>query len=313
MKKLLVLFTIFLLVALAGCQTQESAEPRTGKAFIGGNEGLRIGFLTGAPPDSVFDTDNPFSISLKVENVGEYDIENTADATVEITGISAADFGVDRSDLKKNVEEELDKASLDSAGNTIQGTTTVVDFEDLEYQGTVSGTVQFPLVANICYEYGTKAQAKLCILEDLLGKTGGVQLCDPNNQNLAVESSGAPLKIISMSQNVLGSNKISFIIKIRNEGDGSLHQKGTECDNSIPARDKVWVEVADTGLGDLACSGLKDGDDTSGYITLYNGEASLRCTQTIDEPTDFETVAEVSITYGYREAVQKMINVKQAS
>lgn len=308
-----IIFTILLLVVAVGCvQEEQSTSKPLGKAYIGGNRGLDLNFLTGAPPEGVFDTENPFSISIKVENVGEYDIANSVDATIQIAGINPADFGVSKADLTENVPEPLDGASIDSAGNTIQGIITVVDFEDLEYQSTVSGTVPFTLIAEACYEYGTKAQAKLCVLEDLLGKTGEVQFCNPNTQK-NVESSGAPIQVISMMENVLGSNKVSFIIKIRNNGMGSLHQQGTECDTSIPAKDKVWVEITDTGLGNLKCTGLKDGTDTEGYATLYNDEASVRCTQSIDAPSDFEKLVEVELRYGYKEAIKKTLNIKQAS
>ncbi|MFC1728499.1 hypothetical protein ACFLZ7_03480 [Nanoarchaeota archaeon] len=314
MKKLFTIIAIVLLVAVAGCtQETETTKPATGKAFIGGDKGLELNFLTGAPPSSVFDTDNPFSISLKIENVGEYDIENSADATVEITGINPADFGVTKNDLTSDANDELLGASMDASGNIIQGTVDVIDFEELEYKDTVSGTVPFTLIANICYEYGATAQAKLCILEDLIGSTGETPFCNANNQGIAAESSGAPVTVTSMSENVLGKQKVSFIFKIRNTGTGTLHQDGTECDTSIPARDKVWIEIQDTELGPLKCSGLKDGSDTSGYITLYSNEATVRCTQEVTDPADFEKVVEIKLRYGYEESKQQRLEVKQSS
>lgn len=313
MKRFYAIIAILMLVFLVGCQQQDQKKTTTGKSFIGGTEGLDMKFLTGAPPDSVFDTDNPFSISVRIENKGEYSIENKADATVEITGINAADFGVTQASLKKDVPEALMKSSLDASGNIIQGTVTTVDFENLQYKGKVSGTVPFTLQANVCYEYGTKAQAKLCVLKDLLGKTGTAQLCNPNNQAIVAESSGAPVQVVSMSQNVLGANKVSFTFKIKNSGAGTLHQKGTECDSSIPMKDKIWVEVKDTGLGTLECSGLKDGTKTTGFVTLYNNEAQVRCTQTISNPADFEKLVEIELKYGYKQSIQKTLSVKQAS
>lgn len=313
MKKIFMIFAILLMITAVGCTQEETTTTTTGKAFIGGSKGLMMEFLTGAPPDSVYDTDNQFSISLKVENVGEHDIDSTADATVEITGINPSDFGVSKNDLIDDVPDSLEGASLDSAANVIEGTVSVVDFEDLEYVGTVSGTVPFTLIANVCYEYGTRAQAKLCVLEDLRGTKGEVQFCDPNNQAIDVESSGAPVQVISMTENVLGSNKVSVIFKLRNVGTGTLHEKGTECDTSIPTKNKVWVEVSDTELGSLDCPSLKDGTATTGFVTLYNGEASVRCTQEITSPDDFEKLIEVNMEYGYEEAIQQTLEVKQAS
>lgn len=305
-----ILITLLLITAI-GC-TKQSATTTTGKAFIGGNKGLAMSFLTGAPPESVFDTDNPFTISVKLDNVGEYDIAK-ADATVEITGIDPASFNTTAAALKKDSPEDLKGASLDSAGNIIQGVTTTVDFDNLQYQSKVSGTVSFTLIASACYEYGTRAQAKLCILKDLIGRTTESRFCNPNNENIAAESSSAPVQVMTMSENVLGANKVAFAFKIKNTGTGNLYQKATECNPSIPTRDKVWVDVTNTGLGDLTCSGLKDGTATMGYVTLYNNEASVRCTQTITDPRDADKVVEVKLTYGYKESIQKTLQVKQGS
>lgn len=307
----MILVTI-LLVTAVGCTKQQS-NTTTGKAFIGGNKGLSMSFLTGAPPESVFDTDNPFTISVKLENVGEYDIQAPADATVEITGIDPASFGTTAASMKKDSPETLKGASLDSSGKIIQGVSTTVDFDNLQYKSKVSGTVPFPLRASVCYEYGTKSQAKLCILKDLIGRTTEERFCNPNNENIAAESSSAPMQVTTMSENVLGANKVAFAFKIKNMGTGKSYQKATECNPSVPTRDKVWVEVTNTGLGDLTCSGLKDGTATTGYVTLYNDEASVRCTQTITDPRDSEKAVEVKLTYSYKEVIQKTLQVKQGS
>ncbi len=310
-REVLILLAIFLLVFVPACKKQETAV--VGKAFVGGSKGLTLSFLPGAPPDSVFDTDNPFAISIRLENVGEFNIDKVADATVEITGIDPADFGVTKNDLHKDSSDTLTSASLDSAGKVVQGSAAVIDFDNLQYKKKVSGTFSFPLIASVCYEYGTKAQSQLCVLKDLAGKTTEIRFCDPNNQNIASESSGAPVQVVSMSENVLGSNKVAFSFRIRNVGTGTLHQQGKECSTAIADKDKVWVEVMDTGLGALSCSGLKDGTDKTGYVTLFNNEATVRCTQTVDTPTDLVKVIDVNLRYGYKESIQKTLQVKESS
>ncbi len=311
MKRVLTIaFLVLAMLLLAGCPPK--AEPTvTGKAFVGGNRGLSLNFLAGAPPDSVF-TGNPFSISLQLENVGEYTIENAADATVEITGINPPDFGTTKQNLIKDSPDPLQGASIDSAGNIVKGISTIVDFENLQYQKAISGTVPFPLIASVCYEYGTRAQSKICVLKDLIGRTTEARFCDPNNQNIPSESSGAPVQIVSMGENAIGSDKVAFTFKIRNAGTGRLHQQNTECATAIPAQDKVWVEIADTGLGELTCSGLKDGTAKTGYVTLFNNEATVRCTQVINNPADFVKVVDINLRYSYKESIQKTLQVKQA-
>ena len=92
----------------------------------------------------------------------------------------------------------------------------------------------------------------------------------------------------------------------------SLFKKGTKCDTALANRDVVFVQVKDPGLGTLTCSGLKEGTATSGYVTLFNGEREIRCSQTVTNPEDVITPIKVSLTYGYKQYVDAQLKVKHA-
>ena len=77
--------------------------------------------------------------------------------------------------------------------------------------------------------------------------------------------------------------------------------------------DVVYVEVSETGLGNLKCSGLRDGTDTKGFTTLFNNQREIRCSQTINNPGDFEKVINIAITYDYEQFISTTLNVKHAS
>ena len=312
MKKITAIFAIFLLLVLVGCKEEEQTT-FSGKAFIGGTSGLDISFLSNLPPSEVFDTDNPFSISVKVENKGEYNIEREEDIDISISGIRPEDFGVSSSELSANSPEPLEGVRIDAEGNVVSGDYETVDFPEMKYASTVSGTLTFPIRANVCYEYGTNAQGQLCIRKDLRGVTGEASVCDPNRE-VPAENSGAPVQILNIRQNVAGSNKIDFFFTIRKVGAvaDTLYKKGTNCDTALANRDIVYVDVQDTGLGTLTCSGLKDGTATSGYVTLFNNEREVRCSQTITSPEDIITPLKVSLTYGYKQFVDTQLKVKHA-
>lgn len=312
-KKVFIVASILLLVFLAGCKGKEEAVSKT-KAFVGGNDGLAISFLDGMPPAEVFDVDSPFQIGVKVENKGEFDIVNADDVDVSITGITPSDFKVTAADLMKNPSEPLKGAGIDGSGNIIKGDYVTVDFPEMNYYAPVSGSIPFTIRANVCYEYGTKAQGKLCIRKDLRGVTGEEGTCNPNRQ-VPAENSGAPIQITNIRQVVAGANKIDFfftIKKVKSTAD-SLYKTGSSCDSAIANRDVVHIELSDTGLGTLTCSGLKDGTATSGYTTLYNNEREIKCSQVIDNLADSEKVVDIKLKYAYKQFIDKELKVKHAS
>ena len=183
-KYLYAILIIGILFFVFGCEQQDEEEKvSTGQAFIGGSRGLSLSFTEGAPPDEVFDLNFPFSINVKLENLGEWDITDENDATLSIIGIDPADFGKTPAFLVQDSAVPLSGSKLDPQGNVIPGTITNLDFEDIQYASTVTGKVEFVIRASVCYEYGTKVNTKICILEDLLGVTRrGIEeaVCNPN-------------------------------------------------------------------------------------------------------------------------------------
>ncbi|MBI2136619.1 hypothetical protein HYU06_06115 [Candidatus Woesearchaeota archaeon] len=332
MKNKTIFLTILLIAALiiAGCEGGSSDQPggkttvgAQGKAFIGGEVGLEGVFLTGAPPVEVFDNNYPFDINLKIENKGEFDIKAN-EAIVEIVGIQPEDFKTTRQALNKTLTEDLVGSRLDSQGNSIAGTITNLEFANLEYNKNITGSYLFPLRANICYGYGTKAVAQLCILSDLTGKTrktGEEPLCEPTSTNIDVQNSGAPVHVTNFAQSVTGTNKISFSFNIVHKGgkDNRVSEKGSRCDPQPAKKDKIYVTVDVSGL-DISCSGLRDsvvaGSKTEGFVKLFgessgSEERAVYCTLTLPlERTDFKKQVNIGLTYDYKQFVNTEVLVK---
>lgn len=298
-------------IALSGCE-ETNTERRS--AFIGGSDGLNIEFIKNAPPEEIFDEEYPFSISLKVENVGEWDIESESDTTVKISGIDPADFGKSHGDLTADSDTELNGAYRDPDGDEVRGTLTNFEFSNLQYEGEVASAVDLPIRAEVCYRYGTNVNSKICVLEDLLGKESRDEkedICDPNGAKPS-ENSGAPVHIKNFKQTAVSSDKLSFSFTISHVGDGAVSRRGTECSDTVGEKDRVYVEV-DTGISGLKCSGLEGGAD-KGETTLYDGEREIVCTQPL--PSDrgnYEKQIEITLEYDYEDHVDTTITVKPSS
>lgn len=347
MKKgvILVLFVALALV-IAGCKGGDKGPVSSSSTpFIGGTEGLTAKFAENSPPPEVTDAQKksstdasliptfPFDIVVRLENVGESDVLKEK-AVVTISGLSASDF------LKKDEKtskymnaaptpvevslkdvtptEDLNGVKKDPDGNKIPGGTTDVWFRQLAYQKELQGNNPFPVQADICYTYQTKAQTEMCIRKDLTKSVSGV--CQIATQK-QVFNSGAPVHVIAAKESIAGRNKVLLTFNVKSVGPGNVFKLEsatgkTACERGdFKTTDQVLVDVK-TGLGDLKCNGLSDGKQLdvangqfAGYLRLSNGEGTFSCIQPTPEEDSVKKI-EVKLTYNYLISKSTSILVK---
>jgi len=303
-KKYLILIVLVLFVA--GC-AREITEPSKGKTFIGGTSSIEFSFMEGSPPPEVYDGGTfPFEVTLNVENKGEWDVSKD-DITAQLVGFYPADFGISNpADLIKSPEEDLEGAYIDSEGIVIPGTVTYINFPELNYGGLLKGNNEFTIRAEVCYKYGTKSQADLCILKDLAETEGAI--CKVNERK-TVESSSSPIKVENLMESVAGTGKITFSFDVVHRGTGAIYKDGSGCSDELEDKNKVKVTV-NTGLDGLSCSGI-DPDD---YIVLYGGKRLVRCTQDLAGITsDFEKKVYIDLEFDYERHTETDILVKHTT
>lgn len=313
MKKMTVMIGLALaMILLAGCDGTKkggSVDP-----FLGGTNGILLAFMDDAPPGEVFDGgDFPFSIVVTLKNDGERDVP-LGKAKLSISGINPAEFGVTDEALVKVTAEALEGSSKDAEGNIIPGTVLLMEFPEMVYAGELVGNRVFPVRANLCYEYGTGATSSLCVRSNLKD-TSDSPVCTIN-EDKTVYSSGAPVAITTFQEAVAGSDKVRFTFTISHKNNGNIYKLGSGCDGAVYAnRNKVHVTV-DSGLEGLKCSGLSEGDDISGYVTLSTdggaGERVITCTQPIESQTDFDQPVNIELTYDYKDHIDTELLVKHA-
>jgi len=308
-KKLIPIALMFGFLILAGQQCQQEDGVLSTVAFVGGVQGLTMSFTEGSPPSEVFDEGRfPFSVNLKLENRGEWDI-NKENVRIEITGVDPADFDLSTSDLVKNPTSNMAGTKIDSQGKIIPGSLTYLDFSGFNYNKEVPAAIELPLEARACYQYGTIAVSELCILKDLLGRTPGRKFCEINSIK-SIQNSGAPVQVSNFEQRAIESDKVRFNFLIRHSGFGSLSQKGSNCNPDYVTRDKVQV-IVDTGItGALSCSGFDSGSGFSGTTTLYNGERLITCTQQISTLADYTKIPKITLEYDYQDTIPTLLTVR---
>ncbi len=321
MKKLILITLLALMVVFAGGCNQQNQQQQgvLGSKFVGGTEGMRISFAAGSLPEKILDKDQSFGISVVLANVGDHTIDSGADATVKITGIDPADFGVSAGDLVQDSPNPIRGAQKDMQGAIVQGETVSLDFPkggtSFSHQKEISGSVTYNVRAEICYKYGTIANTKLCVLEDILGTKGTAgKLCNVN-EDKPIDNSGAPVQVAGFRESASSANKVAFVFKVVHSGvAGTVHEQMSECSKDFQKKDKIHVKI-DTGIADgLTCSGLQNGAAAGsvfeGDVQLLNNEREIRCTQNINSPSDLEKLVTIELRYDYNSYVEKKLEVQ---
>lgn len=307
--KQIVPFLIAALLVLSACSSGKSTGTTDKDPFIGGTTGLTLAFEEDAPPAEVFDAGQyPFSAVVKLKNDGEYAVPKNK-VKVTLSGILAREFGKTEGALTRNPEDDLEPMRLEADGEIVDSNPVFVSFDDLNYQGQLTGNTEFTLRADVCYTYGTTAVSKLCVRKNNLDTDEGV--CTVNEAK-TVFSSGAPIQVVDFKESARSRDKVAFTFMIQKAGTGDLFQQGSMCNPERRYEDKVWVEVR-TGIDGLDCTGLTEGTANTGYITLFGDSKPITCTQTVTTASDYEKEVKITLTYDYEETQQTMLLVKKSN
>lgn len=303
------LFSLLIILLLAGCAPNDSS-PTKSSTFVGGSEGITIEFLQNAPPSEVFDNNTfPFDVSVKLENEGEFDVPKEK-VKVKLVGIDPRAFNNPPAVLQP--DEDLEGTQIDPNGRVIPGTVTYVTFPNLSFTGNLPGNTPFIIRTDLCYNYGTKAQAKFCIREDLQSIRESV--CEVTGSKPIV-SSGSPVQIENFEQNPAGKRKIEFSFDIQHRNTGLISKKDTNCDEDRSKRNRVFVKVdTDDLTPGLSCSGFEGGGGTEGFVHLFNGASrNIRCTQDVSNTTgDFEKLVNIELNFDYEDFTATNLLVKDS-
>ncbi|MCX6710144.1 MAG: hypothetical protein NTV63_04315, partial [Candidatus Woesearchaeota archaeon] len=233
---------IVLMVFSFGCAGTGSTKDKN--PFVGGTNGILINFMESAPPAEVFDGGEfPFDAIITLTNDGEYTVPKEK-VWLWLIGIDPNEFGLPSSALFKQPTEELIKVERDSSGNKIPSTPTEIIFTGFNYYGHLTGDVSYNIIASLCYNYETTANAKICVKSNLLDSSETV--CKLNEKK-TIYSSGAPIQVTSFSESVSGKDRINFEFKIEQKGNGVVFKEDVICADKFANRNRVFVTV-NTGM-----------------------------------------------------------------
>ncbi|MDI3543824.1 MAG: hypothetical protein PWQ28_105 [Candidatus Woesearchaeota archaeon] len=303
-----------LLVLLTGCGTQPTGEERSKSGFIGGTSGLVMNWIIPEEGYVLYDQgNNEIFVSLRVENLGEYDIPPNS-AVVSLSGFSYRDFGIMESDLRKVIDTGLSgKDEIDN--QVVSGDIADVSFGPLKYVPSINTRLNMPIYADICYPYETNAESVICIAEN----PTDTRVCNPNGAR-PVYSSGAPVQISSVTQKALGDNRYSLSIEIKHVGNGGIYKLGEDCDSSsFSSKGVVRVTVGDpVNWGwdsvNIECNGVPAGQSFATRI-ISGGLVSVRCNIEVADSAagDYVKVLPITVEYDYSDTTSTQLEVRSSS
>lgn len=322
MRKSPFVLIVVVAVLLAACSGGGKDKPNADSPYVGGDRGLSMSFVTGAPPPEVYDNNQfPFDIAVKLSNDGEADVR-PEDGYVQIIGINPADFGTTQENLKKPIPAYLKRSRKNFEGSVLLGDIAIAEFPQLKYIPNVVGNFNGPIIrANACYNYATRASSKICVKPDLLSNIDNQEICALSG-NKIVSNSGGPIHITSVNQNPLGSSKIQvqFVIEHTGGANERFFKPDTDCLDrpTNPDRDVVFVEVLSDVAGATAqCSGFNGASaaGNSGFVKLFDGAPrTIICSYDIaNVNSEFEELLEIGVRYRYYQYIETPVLVRDVS
>ena len=328
MKKYIIIGIILsMLVFVVSCDGG-TEDPNKIPPFIGGIEGLSLAFQDGAPPDEIFDAgQNPFTISLIIENVGEEDINPEDFAEVSLVGINPAQFGLRDSDLYLPLlDPRNDVVSLRSAAKLVDGTSvpgdlTSVSFGQMNYKPDLVGTTEILVRAELCYDYRTRSNTQICIKDNILDSLKSDKICSINEEKIPMNS-GGPVQVTQVKETPSGQNQIQIAFTISHVGTGLFFKKGSpsHCDDSLTNFDENWVYVdvwlpPESSDVKMSCPLFNGG--TSGYVNMFQGaprqiSCNLKTTNTGGHKI-YQDILHIDLEYTYLQFVERPLIIRDVS
>ena len=302
MRKGFVFAVAALLVILSACKAGEKAAPE-GAPFIGGTTGVLLDFIDFR--SEVFDAgQDPFDVTVKLENKGEWTVPKDR-IRVTLSGINPQEFGKHVEDFVAMPTDDLVGKRKDATGTVLESPPITIEFKNLNYMAALTGAeLQFPLVASVCYGYGTNVESKLCVRKNILNPEAG-GLCEINEAKTAF-SSGAPVQVENLRENARAANKVGFSFDIVQKASGKVFEQASGC----LTENKVKIKI-DARMAGLSCTGLATtGSVAEGTVTLFDGKKTVSCTQEV-RADDYEQRLTVSLEYDYEDSKSTTLTVKR--
>ena len=331
-KRLIFALFVILLVLIAGCNIGKKDVKKSLEEIRTGTEGIVMNFLPNNPPDVIHaeqgdnEGSNSFDVVLEARNKGAYpQPEDSYTAPPGRIFLSGYDTNILKFDKDPPIEELNGKALDGKSTINPNGGLDVISFKGKVLVGNLNVDKYEPtLLATACYDYSTVAGPSACIDPNPYSTLKEKKVCEI--QDITLSNQGSPIAVTKIDEEAFAT-KTQFKITIKNVGKGDVIRYGaldkcTLVGDKLAREDvdKVYLAGAKIGTKSLTCGpfatnqgGIVRG--ISGDIRLLNGEGFVICElQSSDyasTKTAYSTPMRIELLYGYRNTVEKKIQIKK--
>lgn len=299
MKRGLIALFLVTSLFLVACQDQGQSAQEQDVEWRTGSEGLRLQFLEGSPPRQIYEGD-PLQLTVEFTNRGAHDITQ---GRMYISGY-------DRSLITLTPDRYDFTAEGKSRFNPLGQISGTANFEDtrVTLPDTAEGSVDSlrqTFKATACYKYRTIANAQVCIDPDPFGVAPEEKVCQVSDVSMGTQ--GAPVAVTSAQQEI-SRDRVQFKVQVSNVGggtviapDASINECHTRLERNEIDRVRINAEFSDRVL-----------DCEPELIRLTGGSGFAFCSyEGFLGDEAYETVLQVELDYGYRNSIQRDVEVRR--
>lgn len=301
-KRLMVLITVFVLF-ISGCNLNDSSGPSQSEDIHSGTEGLDMDFVRNLPPSRIYDTAS-LTILAELENKGAYDLTER-NCLLHLHGADPNTFiGLTKVKECGNMKGKSTEYPKGEKNSVEFGTDTINLMEGLD-----SLPQNFVLTA--CYDYETVATPVVCIDPTFYEANPIRGACTVSDVSMS-GGQGAPVSVSRVGVNMLGRDRVSFEIDIKNSGGGTILRNGIDLYNTCPGpipysdTDIVEYDIDMRGATKIRCSPELDGGPR---VRLTGNTARIVCTFSVSETTAYTTPLNINLAYSYMDSISKSVEV----
>ena len=317
MQKITTIIGVVLVsLLLTACSNQNNGNPDA-TGFLGGTQGVQLSFGDNAPPSMIADGgDQPFPVIVKAENLGEEAIPRE-NATITLEGFSFSAFNISQDNLTSRPAERIQANRQTPDGEQIDAAPVFTEFPTFNYVDDVQAGGEQAMIAKMCYEYASTTSTEICVKDDLYLADESTP-CEVSS-NRDSSSSGAPVQITDVEQDVESSDTTGLTFTVKNQGSGDVYQSGTTCTPSQGQRVEGDVIVRFSGLDGVTEVNCRSADRIGDQAfelrksqnDLRQGD-TFRCAMTIPQENrnNREEPFTAELSYLYETSTSKTLTVR---
>lgn len=319
MKSILILFIIKFSIFVSSCSSNSSGtQSGISENVYKGTQGIVVTFLENVLPTKLYVSEGTeLPVAVKIENKGAYTL-NSGDLKLFFGGfdVNYITFQKASSDGEIPIDEIIEgKTRFNSYG----GSTIYDDSAEINLPNFLN-SYNPKFQVSWLYDYETVASGVVCIDPAPFGLSKVQKPCTVKDVSLS-GGQGAPVEVTKIEVIPVSTEKVNFIIHVKNSGTGIVvngpysnsYSGSVERPNDIKPSTTNKIGEYEVSIGGTS---LGSGDSLScspSVVQFFQdrSEAIIQCPYDFSGNVDnaYETVLQIKLKYRYYDSVSRQLSL----